>query len=360
MKRVLIIVPRFESLGRGVEVFAKYLAGGLDSKKLAVTVLSGPHTNENLPFHCIQFPLWERSSINQYLGKFLSALPARLMCSPSDIESLSLMISARKFLKVHSFDVIFPLGGTWTYRFAKQYFPNAKIISVGQAGPVRADLLLSDYFVALTPVDQERAQLICPTLGMRTIPNGVDLSKFKPKKLTSTNPGLRRILCVGAYSKDKHQELLLDALAYLDPNVICVLVGAGPEKSRLEQHPMVSSGRVQFIELTHHEMPIIYQSADVFTLPAPTEAFGIVFLEALASGLPVVAHDAPRQRFVIGDSGLFCNVLDPKAYAKSLNMALALPYDEARILQAEKFTWHDIIRQYEILLDDLDGTDGNK
>ena len=359
MKKILIITPRFESIGRGVEVFAKYLAGGLDPKKYAVTVLSGPHNNKNFPFHCVQFPLWQRNSINRYLGRFLSALPARLLCSPSEIESLSLMIGARKFLKDHSYDVIFPFGGTWTYRFARRYFPNAKIIAVGHAGPVKTDLNLSNYFVALTPVDEDRSRKMAPNLGMRTIPNGVDLALFKPTNSTSVRSGLRRILCVGAYSKDKHQDLLLDALAYLGSDIECILAGAGPEKSRLEQHPMVKSGRVQFIELVHDEMPIIYQSADVFTLPAPTEAFGLVFLEALATGLPVVAHDAPRQRFVIGDAGLFCNVLDPKSYASALNTALTLPYDEARVRQAEKFTWHDIIRQYEVLLDDLSEAAGN-
>ncbi|MEI8631918.1 glycosyltransferase [Vibrio sp. PP-XX7] len=84
-----------------------------------------------------------------------------------------------------------------------------------------------------------------------------------------------------------------------------------------------------------------------FTLASPEEAFGIVFLEALASSLNVVAHDAPRQKYVVGDTGFYCNVFDSDEYAKTLQKALDIQQKEQNILQAQKFSWENIALEYE-------------
>ncbi|QWD91074.1 glycosyltransferase family 4 protein [Polynucleobacter sp. MWH-Braz-FAM2G] len=356
MIRVLMIVPRFESTGRGVEVFARYLATGLDKARFSVTILSGIHSSVIPDVDCIQFPIVTRETLSaKFINRILKFLPARFLCTPVDLESLSLVWRARHYLRNHSFDVILPFGGTWTYRFANWYKKDAKIISVGHAGPLKADLAVSDFFVALTPTDEEQANQLAPHVSTKVIPNGVDLKAFYPSTLSKKNLARQTILCVGAFSDDKRQDLLLDALAFLDPKIHCILVGKGPRKKLLEEHPQARSGRVQFMELPHQKMPHLYQQADVFSLPAPYEAFGLVFLEALASGLPVVANDGPRQRFVIGDEGIFCDVTDPKAYARALEVALALPSATISARQVNKFSWQDIIGQYEQLLLDING-----
>lgn len=354
MIRVLMIVPRFESTGRGVEVFARYLATALNKQIFEVSILSGTHSSVIPNVDCVQFPIMSREAlVNSFLNRFLKLLPARFLCKPVDLESLSLVWRARHYLKDQSFDIIFPFGGTWTYRFANWYKKRAKIISVGHAGPVEADLATADFFVALTPTDQERAKQLNSAISTQVIPNGVDLHAFFPAIQIKENKNRQSILCVGAFSEDKHQDLLLDALAFLDPKIECILAGKGPTKKTLEGHPQVKTGRVHFIELPHAEMPDLYRQVDVFTLPAPNEAFGLVFLEALASGLPVVANDGPRQRFVIGDEGIFCDVRDPKLYARALQAALTQSRQELGSKQVSKFSWQDIIGQYEKLLVDI-------
>lgn len=350
MIRILMIVPRFESTNRGVEVFARHLATGLNKTHFAVTVLSGPHSTDFSNVNCVQFPIITRESASKFLNGFLRILPARLLCGPADLEALSLVWQARHYLKNESFDIIFPFGGTWTYRFANWLKKDAKIISVGHAGPVKADLKCSDFFVALTPVDQEYANQLDNAVPTTVIPNGVDLEAFFPSKKSKEANDRQTILCVGAFSEDKRQDLLLDALAFMGERVDCIFAGRGPRKKLLENHPQAKTGRVHFVEMPHEQMPELYRQADVFTLPAPQEAFGLVFLEALASGLTVVAHDGPRQRFVIGGSGIYCDVNDANAYATALEAALAMPSDAAGASQVSKFSWRDIIAQYELLI----------
>jgi glycosyltransferase involved in cell wall biosynthesis len=355
MIRVLMIVPRFESTGRGVEVFARYLANGLDSRRFNITILSGPHASNIAKVDCVEFPLIKREKLSQLFGFFLKYFPARLGCSAVDLETLSLMWRARHFLRDKSFHLIIPIGGTWSYRFANYYKKKAKIISIGQAGPVKNDLLLSDTFIALTPTDQEIARHLAPKVRGTVISNGVDPHSFYPPKHLSEKKREKIILCVAAFTVDKRQDLLLDALEFLDSNIRCILVGNGPQKNNLSSHPQVKLGRVEFLELPHNQMPELYRRVDVFTLPALNEAFGIVFVEALASGLAVVANDGPRQRYVIGESGIFCDVTNPREYANALHAALALPYNEQRIEQAKKFSWVEIIGQYQALLEEING-----
>jgi glycosyltransferase involved in cell wall biosynthesis len=94
-------------------------------------------------------------------------------------------------------------------------------------------------------------------------------------------------------------------------------------------------------------MPHLYQTADAFSLASPMETFGLVFLEALACGLPVVAHDGPRQRFVVGETGFFCDVHDSCSFAEALRQALQSPPDIRRRAHAETFQWDRILREYQ-------------
>lgn len=355
MIRVLMIVPRFESTARGAEVFTRYLACGLNKKLFTVTIISGPHNSIFPGVNCKQFYLVKREWIIYLFEWFLKLIPRRLLITSFDLEALSLMWSARRFLKEQSFDVILPFGGTWTYRFASWYKKGAKIISVGHAGPVKADLLLSDHFVAITPADLEKSKEITVDLGCSVIPNGVDTTLFSVPAVMRNDQKEKVILCVGELSEIKGQIYLLNALSLLDSNIKCLLVGKGPQKEMIENHPVYRAGRVQIREVPYHEMPEIYHQVDIFTLPCIKEAFGLAYVEALSSGLNVVAPDGPRQRYVVGEAGIFCDVTDPEAYATSLKFALAKPRDDLGVKHAGKFAWQDIITQYETLLIDIGG-----
>ena len=101
-------------------------------------------------------------------------------------------------------------------------------------------------------------------------------------------------------------------------------------------------------------MPKIYGLANLFTLaPDVSEAFGIVYLEALSSGLPVVAIDDDIRREIIGDAGIFVDPINIKHYANAINDALNRYWGNKPREQAEKFGWHEIANKYETVFSDL-------
>ena len=351
-KNILFIVPRFGTVNRGVESFSQELITRLDKSKFNITVLSAEHEIEIEHVNFIKTSTLKRECFkwidqSKLVRKILRQVD---LGSGSDLEALILCIAAAKCLKKQTFDIVIPLGGTWTYRFSKYCFKKAKIISIGQAGPVKRDLKLSDVFVALTPFDEHRAQKILPSISTTIIPNGVDLNKFKPGTHKSESD-IKTILCVAALSQDKRHDLLFDAVMLLPQNIRVLCIGDGPHKSVMEQHPLVLAGRVEFRAVNYKDMPEIYHQAEIFSLASPEEAFGIVFLEAIASGLPVVAHYGARQAYVIGDNGKFVNCFDTVNYAKCLieEVNYLRNNSTSSLNDFDKFYWHNIKTKYEAL-----------
>jgi Glycosyltransferase len=164
---------------------------------------------------------------------------------------------------------------------------------------------------------------------------GVDTALFRPRRKDFL-PYPRPIsLYVGRVAVEKSIE---DFLA-LDLPGTKVVVGDGPQKEDLQRkYPSavflgVKSGE----DLACH-----YAAADVFVFPSRTDTFGLVMLEALASGVPVAAYPVPGPLDVIDGSG--AGVL-----AENLHAAVeqALTIDPARCLQhAEAYSWSNSARQF--------------
>lgn len=357
--RVLFIVPRFGSVNRGVEAFALELVSRLDRSLFSVTLLSGSH---QVSVPGVSFEK------GQLLGRekltWLDRMPRLLRClrplgfgGASEIETLSLVQRYRKYWPKDAFDIIVPQGGTWSYRFARKAFPAAPIVSIGHAGPVRNDLGLSDVFVALTPYDEELARRMYPGIRTCLIPNGVDSVRFAPS--VASFSGARRVgrvvLCVAALVADKRHDLLFNAVMRLPEDVRVRCVGVGPMLNVLQEHPLSKAGRVEFCRYSFAHMPDVYQNANVFSLASPDEAFGLVFLEAMACGLPVVANDGPRQRYVVNGGGVLCNVYDENAYACALRSTLDMVHSHKAREQGVRFAWHGVTKQYTELFSDLLG-----
>jgi len=102
------------------------------------------------------------------------------------------------------------------------------------------------------------------------------------------------ILFVGRLVEVKGLSFLIEAMNYIDAKL--VVVGKGPLESELQELTLNISNKIDFIgSKTHEELKMIYASADIFVAPSITttdgskEGFGLVLIEAMASGLPVVA-----------------------------------------------------------------------
>lgn len=343
--KLLFICPGYGAISRGVEVFLQELASRIDRERFQVTIL-GRVERQAGGVRCHKIATVDRSRIEPWLGRTAARLLRWLrLGSAAEIESFFFSLCCTGHLARHRYDVIVPLGGYWTFLAAFLNRKGARIVSVGQAGPVRSELGLCHSFVALTDFARAQAEQMAGSKKMAVIPNGVDTAAFTPGGERGERPPT--VLSAAAFSPDKRYDLLFDAMTLLDPSVRLVCVGAGAVPAELSAHPLCKTHRVEFRSVRHHEMPEIYRQADVFTLASPEEAFGIVFLEALATGLNVVAADAPRQRSVVGPSGFFCDVFDAQAYADALRRALSSPQPEGNRAWASGHNWDRIARLYE-------------
>jgi len=134
------------------------------------------------------------------------------------------------------------------------------------------------------------------------------------------------ILTVGRLAREKNLHLALEGVAYLnDPSAHLLIVGDGPSRDDLQRasQRLGIAARTHFTrELPRASLPDIYASADVFVFTSLTETQGLVLIEALASGILVVAVDAPQTREVLGEAGILAEA-EPLSVAAALRLALA-------------------------------------
>lgn len=353
----LFICPRFGTIHRGVESFVRSLVTQLSDHDIQSAILSHSHDLLIPGVEMIFSRVIKREWTDRFDGsRLVRRVLSRFNLRPgATLESASLYWLASRRLREHDFDVIIPVGGEWTFALARKWFSGAKVISWGHAGPVESELLLSDIFIAVTEVDAQRAAQMTDK-PIFCIPNGVDVDVFTPQV---AQPKIPTVLCCSAFVTFKRLDLLLDAVGLLDSSVRVVLAGQGPQEAALRKHPTCQTHRVEFVSRPWNEMPALYKDATIFSLPSPEETFGIVFLEALATGLNVVAHNSPAQRFVLGTRGYYVNVYDAKAYAEQLNNALKLGEIEANRARAELFSWQQVAERFAAVVGQLTGSYGS-
>lgn len=172
----------------------------------------------------------------------------------------------------------------------------------------------------------------------RVVPLSVDVDRFAAvspdaaatvRQRHNIAPHDRVVLSVGVLRYYKGLHILLDTMRDMDATLL--VVGDGPEREQLEQLAAQYgiADRVRFVgRVADQELPAYYHAADVFVLPSHlrAEAFGIVLLEAMASGLPVVSTELGTGTSVVnqhGVSGFVVPPADPHALARAIYVLLA-------------------------------------
>jgi glycosyltransferase involved in cell wall biosynthesis len=210
--------------------------------------------------------------------------------------------------------------------------------------------------VALSLYAETWAKKANPFIHVVKISNGVDLNKFTFKGQT-LKVSVKRptVLAVGAFTEQKRMDLAIKAVSKLKNVKLLVVSGGGDLKNKIYDLGIKNLGdRFEMISVPYEKMPDIYRRTDVFTLPsASSEAFGNVLVEAMASGLPVVATDDPIRKEIIGDAGILVDPTNIEEYAKALQKTLNINWGEKPRHQAEKFSWDEIALKYEELFKTL-------
>jgi glycosyltransferase involved in cell wall biosynthesis len=171
---------------------------------------------------------------------------------------------------------------------------------------------------------------------MRFIPNGYNLSDFKPgldhqgemKGSLVSYQSIPLIGTVGRFDPQKDHTNLLDALAMLRDRGLafrCVLVGTGLDFSNSQIVEWIAQrGLMHYVQLLgrRNDIPNIMNALDLHVLPSASEAFPNVVAEAMACGTPCVVTDVGDAAYIVGDTGWVVPPGDSKELAAAIAAAL--------------------------------------
>jgi glycosyltransferase involved in cell wall biosynthesis len=379
--RVLLLNYEYPPLGGGAGVATQALARGLASRGVMVDVITAGQRDE-----CVSEVLWDghaaeeglltvyrvktsRHGIHEagmggafsYLRTALPLARARMRDEHYDVLHLffSLPTGAMlPFLRLGDTPVILSLRGS----DVPGYDPYLR--GLGRAHRVLRPLTRWIWHRA------SRVVAVCESLGrlaLRTdphlrysvIPNGVDLARFRPSvRSRSRRTGKVRCLAVARLVERKGVGDLIRAIASLERGRYELeIVGSGPDEQRLKEltrqlgvvREVIFAGPVD-----RAAIPGRYRDADIFTLVPREEAFGNVFAEALASGLPIVGSTVGGVPELVehGTNGFLVPPGEPRAVAAAIRMLGEHPEVRTRIgrwnrTQAEaNLSWARVTTRY--------------
>lgn len=194
----------------------------------------------------------------------------------------------------------------------------------------------------------------CDRWSCALIPNGVDPSVFLPGLECRARFGLPEsapvVLMVSALITSK---MVLEGIrgAAGVKNLHMIVAGDGPLRDDVERLGSQLMGtRFQRVSLSSDQMPDLYRSVDVFLHMSLDEPFGNVYLEALSTGLPVVAHDSEVTRWIVGEQGILIDTTNVVAVTDALNTALTGEQRDGAASRHEftrqRYAWPHIAAQY--------------
>lgn len=193
-----------------------------------------------------------------------------------------------------------------------------------------------------------------------SIPNGYAKDKFfrigvgKARQLLGLPPYVKIILSVGQLVKRKGFDYLVDALGHIanaERDFLCLICGDGEQRNALGKRirRLGLQEKVKLVGLIPHDKLYLWINAcDVFVLPSLSESFGLVQIEAMACGKPVVAtyNGGSEEIITSEDYGLLCKAADPDDLAEKVLMALEKEWDAEKIARyAEQFNWENVAKE---------------
>jgi glycosyltransferase involved in cell wall biosynthesis len=160
---------------------------------------------------------------------------------------------------------------------------------------------------------------------------------------------------VSALIASKRVELGIEAVSRI-PDAHLVVAGDGPLRDVIEASAArILPGRFTRLSVPPKRMPALYRSADVFLHLSKDEPFGNVFLEAMACGLPVVAHDSARSRWILGDDEFLADTATPTAITEQIELARGSSSAQVqqRAIKSAAFSWTNIAEMYRKFLQEV-------
>jgi D-inositol-3-phosphate glycosyltransferase len=230
-----------------------------------------------------------------------------------------------------------------------------------------------DRIIAATPAEQYQLLLLyrADRRKIDIVPPGVDLSRFYPMDRAQAcqkigwRPDCKHLLFVGRIEPLKGVDNILEALAQLGQtqpallqNLCLSIIGGNPQNAGEELLRLqYLTQALNLSEVVHFvgaqgqdQLPDYYRAAEALIMPSDYESFGMVALEAMASGTPVIASEVGGLAFLIEDgiTGYHVPVRDPLALAERIQSLLASPAQRdamghAAAQAAQNYSWAHIV-----------------
>lgn len=211
-----------------------------------------------------------------------------------------------------------------------------------------------DHLVVFSKTMERFVNQAFPQQPVSIIPNGVDVKKFTPLG-EKIDLGLPKpiVLCVASLNRQGHKrvELAIQAVSQLSQGSLLVC-GDGQDRQYYQAmgERLLGSERFSVQTFPFEQMPMVYRSADIFTLPSIDEPFGQAYVQAMASGLTVVATDDELRQWMVADAGILCDVTNIHGYASAIRQGLQENCQSKALENAKRFSWERVSQQYRDLM----------
>jgi len=371
---VAFVLPGLGVVKRGAEALVDDLARGLLERGFEVAVFCrGAPTDapDGLRVHRVRaLARGARWLVRVYRATRVGRkVLDTLFLDPLSVEWATAALSALPGLLRGRYDVVVMEGGlvgAWVARWVRRR-RGAAFVDIAHGVDPKWEGAFArqkpDRTVAFTAAAAEMLRGLAPGARIEVIPHGVDLARYHPG-VAPADLGLPPpvVLAVGAVNAHKRLDLTVEALAALreggpggGAEASLLVLGDGPEAESLDRFAArrLAPGRYRRRIVERRELPGLYAAAEIFTLPSRTESFGLVYLEAMACGIPVVATDDAVRREVVGTGGILTEVTDAGAYARALGEALAQSWGDRPRRQAERFPSEVTVEGYARLFREL-------
>lgn len=356
--RVLFALPGLHRVDRGAEVAVMSVASELARAGDQVTLIGAGQPRAGTPYKFVHAGAVSRKRFER-----LPSLPA--FRNDTAYEEATFATQLLRRYRPRDFDVTVACSFPFVHWALRRPAPGGRPahVFVTQNGdwPVRANnseyrFFGCDGLVCINPDYYEAAR---DRWHSALIPNGVAVDRFAPgpgeRARFGLPDGLPLVLMVSALIESKRVAEGIRAVAEL-PDAHLVCAGDGPERAAIDAlAAQLLPGRFTRLTATAADMPLLYRSCDAFLHLSLDEPFGNVYVEALACGLPVVAHDSARTRWIVGEDQFLCDSKSTPVLAAAVSRALAAKDTgvAARQARARQFAWPNVAAQYRAFLQDV-------
>lgn len=352
--RIAFCLPGLHRVRRGAEIALESIARELAKfDDVSVTLFGSGEKRTEEPYHFEHVGNISR----EYFERF-PRLP--LFRSEYAYEEFSFMPGLMRKYRPDNFDITltcsYPFVQWFLQRNGGKHRPTHIFITQNGDAPPRLNIREWRYFSCdglvctnLEYFEQHKQKWFC-----RLITNGVDPNLFSPSRVNRASFGLPHdvplALMVSALIPSKRVAEGIKAASQVD-GLHLLVCGNGPEREAIKTlgHQLMPE-RFYLRQFPFEQMPDIYRSADVFLHMSMDEPFGNVYIEALATGLPIVAHDAPTTHWILENTSTLVDTTDSARTSAALREALKQRspehIKERRALVNRRFTWQRIGQMY--------------